>query len=233
MGLNKANKTSFQKGIIPWNKGHVYTHAINEKNCQYCNKLFPRPAKIYGKQWNNRKYCSRICKGKDIFPIWLKELSEVVKENRGKKISKSLTGRKLSAEHVEKLRLAPLGKPGRNLGRTWTIPLEKRVNMGINRRGEKAWNWNGGITSEKKLLRASPQWREWRKQVFERDGYRCMDCGDNSYLEPHHIIPLRVDMGKIFNINNGITLCRECHKKTLWKEESLANVYLSMIIRQA
>ena len=46
-----------------------------------------------------------------------------------------------------------------------------------------------------------------------------MGCGDtkgNFHL--HHILPRRDFPHLTFAINNGITLCRECHEKTMGKE---------------
>lgn len=74
------------------------------------------------------------------------------------------------------------------------------------------------------------QWKDWRKSVFERDNYTCMECGvRGGYLEPHHIIPLRKDRSLLFTIRNGITLCRPCHKKTMGKEHLFEEKYSSLV----
>jgi len=97
--------------------------------------------------------------------------------------------------------------------------------------GERHYNWSGNlnIQAEKKRLRSKSSWAEWRSKVFTRDKYMCKECGRSGYLEPHHIIPLRVDLSKVFDVNNGITLCRDCHKKTIRKEELFADKYVSLI----
>lgn len=98
--------------------------------------------------------------------------------------------------------------------------------------GENHWNWvkDRTKTLEKKRIRASIEWREWRMKVFERDLYTCRDCGISGvYIEPHHIIPIREDMRKLFDVNNGITLCRSCHQKTVWKENNFAEKYFSIL----
>lgn len=87
-------------------------------------------------------------------------------------------------------------------------------------------------SSKRKLhsyLRGLIEWRNWREYIFKRDSYRCIDCGGGGYLEPHHIIPIRVDPNKAFDVNNGITLCQPCHKKTYGKELELAKTYFSLI----
>lgn len=96
---------------------------------------------------------------------------------------------------------------------------------------EKHWNWKGGISTKNHQLRNSLEWKLWREQVFERDGYRCIDCGERQNLEPHHILPKRDTKNghSLFALTNGITLCRQCHQKTIWKEYELARTYFSLI----
>lgn len=78
---------------------------------------------------------------------------------------------------------------------------------------------------DKHRVRGQREWAKWRKDVYERDGYTCQECGTKGgYLEPHHIIPRRLN-GELFNIKNGITLCRPCHLKTLGKELEFAELY--------
>ena len=98
--------------------------------------------------------------------------------------------------------------------------------------GEKHPNWKGNISMQnlKHRMRSWFLWKEWRKAVFERDNYTCKNCNkQGGILEPNHIIPLRSDMSKAFDKNNGITLCRLCHVKTFWKEEQFAERFFQLI----
>jgi len=52
---------------------------------------------------------------------------------------------------------------------------------------------------------------EWRKEVFKRDGHKCVKCGSTDNLEAHHIIPWSVAPELRINLNNGETLCNSCH----------------------
>lgn len=52
---------------------------------------------------------------------------------------------------------------------------------------------------------------QWAVSVKKRDGYKCRNCGTEKDLHAHHIIKWKDDMGKRFDLNNGITLCRSCH----------------------
>lgn len=50
-----------------------------------------------------------------------------------------------------------------------------------------------------------------RKQVFERDKYRCRHCGDYRDLTVDHIIP--ESKGGAHELENFQTLCRMCNSK--------------------
>ena len=79
---------------------------------------------------------------------------------------------------------------------------------------ENHWNWQGGITSENKKIRNSLEMSLWREAVFARDNWTCQKCGESGgYLHPHHIFNFAAYLDLRFAIDNGITLCKECHKK--------------------
>lgn len=80
-------------------------------------------------------------------------------------------------------------------------------------RGEKHWNWKNGITVKIRGLRASSEYKEWRNLVLKRDNYICKLCGRNGNTADH--IKRFVDFPELrFKLNNGRTLCEECHLKT-------------------
>jgi len=71
-------------------------------------------------------------------------------------------------------------------------------------------------------------YRQWRSDIFTRDDFTCQECGQRGgHLEAHHIKQLSkilqfyeittleeaLNCAELWNINNGITLCKECHKK--------------------
>ena len=55
--------------------------------------------------------------------------------------------------------------------------------------------------------------QNWSISVLERDDYTCQECGSLEHPQAHHIVPVSENDSKALDINNGITLCRECHKK--------------------
>ena len=63
-------------------------------------------------------------------------------------------------------------------------------------------------------LRSTKQYREWRTAVFERDGFTCQECGSKVKLEAHHIKEICNYPNLVYEIDNGITLCHNCHTLT-------------------
>ena len=83
------------------------------------------------------------------------------------------------------------------------------------RKGELSHFWKGGKTEKMRLLKGSAEYREWRQRVFERDDFTCQVCGKRGvYLEAHHIKEKCNYFDLIFDVDNGVTLCHECHSKT-------------------
>lgn len=90
-------------------------------------------------------------------------------------------------------------------------------------------SWKGGITPLAKRIRNSLKYRQWRSDIFTRDDFTCQECNRRGiYLHAHHIesfaFILEINDIKtyeqamaceeLWNINNGITLCKDCHDLT-------------------
>lgn len=83
------------------------------------------------------------------------------------------------------------------------------------RKGAQSNFWQGGRTKESDLLRTSAQYKEWRLSVFKRDNFTCKKCGQRKRnIEAHHMKERCKFPELIFDIDNGVTLCHECHKET-------------------
>jgi len=94
------------------------------------------------------------------------------------------------------------------------IPKNKGV-PNFNIRGENHWNWNGGNTKERTKIWHSIEYKLWREAVFERDNYTCIWCGQKGgQLNVDHIKPFAYYPELRFAIDNGRTLCIDCHKTT-------------------
>ena len=85
---------------------------------------------------------------------------------------------------------------------------------------------NGESRNSKKLF-------VLRNNVYERDNFTCQECKKRGgYLNAHHIkqfsqilednnittVEEAINCEELWNIDNGITLCKKCHKKKHFKE---------------
>lgn len=62
--------------------------------------------------------------------------------------------------------------------------------------------------------RDSPEYAEWRTEVFNRDNYTCQSCGiRGGELNAHHVKSFAKHKKLRTVLSNGITLCEPCHRK--------------------
>lgn len=86
--------------------------------------------------------------------------------------------------------------------------------------GSNSPTWKGGLVGKYAKLRASSDYKKWRKAVFERDNYTCVWCGDKNgegkvvVFHADHIKPFAYFPELRFEVSNGRTLCTTCHRYT-------------------
>jgi len=168
------------------------------------------------KSWNKgratpesvKRKISESEKGKMISEETKRKMSEAKKgvkfsEGHKKNLSRARKGIIFSKEHRENLSKIHRGKK-----------LSEEHKKKISKVLLKRWDKLG----RKKHKRSHHQsnnrkYREWREAVFERDNYSCKNCGKiKCYLEAHHI-KTWVDYPSFrYKVDNGITLCKRCHK---------------------
>jgi hypothetical protein len=175
----------------------------------------------------HRKFCSNKCR---LDALHTQEnLEKMWQKTRGKEPwNKGKTG--IYSDETRKLMATGRkGKTPWNKGLSYGPEIKEKISKsckGIKKPKiaeimtgaikEKAHNWQGGKTKESKRIRNSRDFANWRTSVFKRDNYTCQDCGATGglYLEAHHIRSFAHHEELRFDINNGLTLCKECHKKT-------------------
>lgn len=94
--------------------------------------------------------------------------------------------------------------------------------------GSNNGNYKHGKSNLLQNIHLLSTYKFWRKSVFERDNYTCQVCNKtNIYLEVHHKLPIlyifelfdinntkeALKCKLLWDINNGITLCKSCHNK--------------------
>ena len=143
------------------------------------------------------------------------------KINLGKKKAKvkdtinyrlSHLGHKSNQNQLDALKL------GRHKGKKHTEESKKKMSLSAigKHNNEKNPMWKGGITPINAKIRASLEYKLWRKAVYERDNYTCVWCGNNESgnLNADHIKPFCDYPELRFAIDNGRTLCVPCHRTT-------------------
>jgi hypothetical protein len=132
-----------------------------------------------------------------------------------------------SLETRQKISRANKGKTAWNKGikRWWKSPTQ--FTNGQNA-GAKHPMWKGGISKVDRTIRRMKEYLQWRTSVFERDNWTCQTCRHRGYVTVHHIksfgellkahnVKTVADARKVselWDINNGVTLCEECHSLT-------------------
>lgn len=163
------------------------------RNCLFCNKQFFKGVNTSKRSWEEKcKFCSKLCgntyrQGK---PNGRKGLPAPWSKNSPTSFKKG--------------------------HKTWNKGLKGFRAGALNN------NWKGGVTPLNKKIRSSLEYKQWRTAVFERDNYTCKICGAKNSkgvghsikLEADHIKPFSVYKDLRFSVDNGRTLCVECHRKT-------------------
>jgi 5-methylcytosine-specific restriction endonuclease McrA len=187
---------------MPWNHGQKHTEEFKRK--------------------------LRIRMKGNTFSLGRKDSVETKEKRASKLRGRKYPGRKQTELHNKRIGLSKLGKKRKPFSKEW------RENMGRSRigvfRGEKSSSWKGGVTNLRHLIRSSFKYRQWRSDCFTRDEFTCGACGKKggklqvdhfpkTFKEIFHgynLISLEeaYSCEELWNINNGRTLCIDCHKKT-------------------
>lgn len=164
---------------------------VYKNNCKYCGEYY---------KGLGRLFCSSICKNRDRAkdPEFIAKLSIAHKKawtpERRKKMSERMQGYKPVAGFKKGM------KP-------WHVDFPSEFNP----------NWRGGTSSERNRIQATKKYKEWRKAVYKRDGYKCVLCfvvGNGKNLNADHIKSFKDYPELRTELSNGRTLCVDCHRKT-------------------
>ena len=167
---------------------------IYKRKCNRCGKYYEGQGKIYcskscalkGNKWNKGKKFSYKRKQK------LKKITNNGRFKKGHKGIKSRLGIRLSKNIKDKISKSLIGRFV----------------------GKNSPSWIDGRTPKNVIIRSSKEYKLWRKAIFEKDNFICQKCNQlGGNLIAHHINNFADFPELRFAINNGITFCKECHKK--------------------
>jgi len=79
---------------------------------------------------------------------------------------------------------------------------------------ENNGNWQGGIGNPRVAELSTKRYKDWRDAVYARDNYTCVDCGKRGGdIEADHIKPWAYFVDLRYDLDNGATRCKPCHRK--------------------
>ncbi|MDQ0154922.1 HNH endonuclease [Robertmurraya andreesenii] len=93
----------------------------------------------------------------------------------------------------------------------YRCPICKFIKMS----GSGHWNYNADLSKEEReTTRAFPGYTAWQFAVKKRDNFSCQCCGDSrgGNLVSHHLDGWNIAKEKRLDVDNGVTLCEDCHK---------------------
>lgn len=82
-------------------------------------------------------------------------------------------------------------------------------------KGENNHRYNPNLTDEEREIKRNyEEYPIWRECVYKRDGYSCQICNSSKSgeLVAHHKNGWNWCKEQRFDVNNGVTLCSDCHK---------------------
>lgn len=212
---NRCGKSFERRASAVSNENYCSKECVKvptTKTCQACKKEY----KVRSNHWKVSKFCSKSCAKSGVNHHFYGKTFEMpenyVPWTKGK-----------TAATDEKL--ANLGK---KISKTQKDQFVKGIR---SNKGENNPNWkNGqGITEINLIVRQLEKYKEWRFAVFQRDNFVCVQCGDISKeINADHIKKFSDIMrennittteqaelcSELWDVNNGRTLCVECHRKT-------------------
>lgn len=189
------DKMKFCSRKCYWTSPHKKISTV-DKVCPECNQTFSRKPKESVKQWDKKKFCSFHCNGKATLrghKVW----------NKGIKLSSEQAYRCGNAMRGKKHRLETLIIMKERALRKEKHPLWIKDRNELKRSGQSNKD------------RRSSAYVLWRKDVLERDKWKCriIDGNCEGKIEVHHILSYTEYPKLRYEINNGITLCKKHHPR--------------------
>lgn len=185
-----------------------YRYYIYKEKCKNCGEPY-LVVKITKR--NPGKFCDKFCANRGKFhPLYGTHRSEEWKKEHSKKM---------------------MGEKNPHYGRTG----ENHPMYGIHRFGRDAPAYIDGRTPFYAEIRNLFQYKQWRLSVYRRDNFTCQNCDKvGGKLVAHHFIISFIKICRennidtiekalacnlLWDVDNGTTLCRRCHKKKHKKGE--------------
>lgn len=202
------------------NPNYIDGRSLKKNYCEICNKEIGWEA----------KRCNRCAKTKYFQPMPKCIDCGKKLKNRNAKRCRSCASREKfrkfgnPAKRLDVRKKMSRKRKGRKLTESW------KINLSLSMRGKNAGKKNhffiDGRTPFTQSIKNLLEYNNWRKQIFIRDNFTCQECGQygvklNNFLKEYDqfspiedketLVRLAIKWKPFWNINNGKTLCEDCH----------------------
>jgi 5-methylcytosine-specific restriction endonuclease McrA len=198
-----------------------------KKGCLHCGKFFYCPYSNGIKKWIATKYCSQECYHKH---------KHIVDTKKGEYIPCFICGQVTYYANNQirdgrKYYCSNSCKIKGHLGKRTQVCECCKIEFIPKGHGKKIkycsikCRSDSCVAPENKKIRDSIEYRLWREAVFARDNWTCQKCGKrgNGELHAHHIKSFAKHKELRTSIENGITLCVDCHKPTYGRPKKVTD----------
>ncbi len=174
----------------------------NPSTCKTCGSIFMTTQQQTKR--NKNLFCSYECRDK----WYSKAKLNVPIHNKESKQKLSISKKNLYANKENHPRY----------GKTMSPESKRKLSASLRlvmKKGIEHPRYNHSITpEERERRRCGSDYAQWRTSVYERDNYTCVRCGSPSKgdIVAHHLDGYNWCIEKRTNVDNGVTLCEECHK---------------------
>lgn len=191
-----------------------------EVDCFWCKAWFSQRQDTVKRQMGKYGHsCCKNCFGKE--QTFRDARSRVMIE------ANPFKGKKHSGETKRRLAVLKIGKSPWNKGLTALIDKRVMANgeqtaigrLKLMLKGSANPNWKGGISRLRPLFPGKElfqQWLAFADKIKEDFGHRCCKCSKvmlKKQLDIHHLLSQTIYPDQIYNPENCIALCRNCHKQ--------------------
>jgi hypothetical protein len=202
-------------------ESHLQSHLVHKHRIKPLDyqKKFP------GHTWCSEEFAKKMKEVRRNNARTPKALAAKARTGKGN------TGKKRSEEWKKGRSNQYSGQGNPFYGRSHSLGTKRKLSCHF--RGMSIEEFDGFTKPRSVRLTKSGAFKTWRRLVFERDDYTCLLCGKRGGpLESHHITPRREDIDRVYQVDNGATLCKSCHKETFKKEHEFVELLTEKVGRR-
>lgn len=130
---------------------------------------------------------------------------------------------------------AKIGKESNFRGKKHTEQTKQKLKENALEKFKSKENHPRWLADRSKLRtqggRRSSAYSIWRKEIYERDAFKCRIANNecSGRIEAHHILSYARYPSIRYEVNNGITLCKQHHPKTRDAETQLSPYFQDIL----